>query len=59
MSKEDRLYLRNLIRELLRGYVEVPPDNVIDMILDDLWIEFEVIYANNARRPVSGNRDGK
>jgi len=43
MTKEDRLYLRNLIRELLRGYVEMPPDNVIDMIIDDLWIEFEAI----------------
>lgn len=55
MSKEDRLYLRNVVRELLRGYVEVPPDTVIDMILDDLWIEFEVMYANDTRRPVSGN----
>lgn len=55
MSKEDREYLRLLIREELRGWVEIPPDSVLNKIIEQLWAEFEVIYANDARRPVSGD----
>jgi hypothetical protein len=43
MSKEDIEYLMLLIRERLRGWVEIPPDKVIREIIDDLWAEFEVI----------------
>lgn len=43
MDKEDREYLKLLIRERLRGWVEIPPDNVINNIINDLWDEFRVI----------------
>lgn len=43
MSKEDREYIRTLIRERLRGIVEIPPDNILNEIIADLWDEFLVI----------------
>jgi hypothetical protein len=43
MDKEDREYLRNLIRERLRGWVEIPPDTVLNEIIADMWDEFKVI----------------
>lgn len=43
MSKEDIQYLITLIQMRLRGWVEVPPDNVIRQIIDDMWEEFGVI----------------
>jgi hypothetical protein len=43
MDKEDREYLRLLIRERLRGIVEIPPDNILNEIIKDLWDEFLVI----------------
>ena len=45
MDKEDRLYMRNLIQERLRGWVEIPPDRILDEIIDDLWDEFEIIQS--------------
>lgn len=57
MSKEDREYLKLLIRERLRGWVEIPPDKIINEIIDDLWVEFEVIYGDHTRRTVSGSSD--
>lgn len=43
MDKEDREYLMLLVRERLRGWVEIPPDNIIKEIIYDLWEEFRVI----------------
>lgn len=43
MDKEDREYLMSLVRERLRGWVEIPSDNVIKEIVYDLWDEIQVI----------------
>ena len=64
MDKEDREYLMLLVRERIRGWCEIPPDNVIKEILYDLWEEFKVIqdrsrYANHTRRAVSSGCDGR
>lgn len=47
MSKEDREYIRTLIRERLRGIVEIPPDNILNEIIADLWDEFLVIQTRD------------
>lgn len=49
MDKEDREYLMLLVRERLRGWVELPPDNVIKEIIYDLWEEFQVIVDRQKR----------
>ncbi len=43
MDKEDRAYLMQLIRERLRGWIEIPPDKVLKEIVYDMWDEIRII----------------
>lgn len=43
MDKEDMEYLMLLVRERLRGWVELPPDQVIKEIIYDIRDELKVI----------------
>lgn len=43
MDKEDMEYLMLLVRERLRGWVEIPPDHVIKAIIYDIKEELGVI----------------
>lgn len=43
MDKEDIEYLMLLVRERLRGWVEIPPDHVIKEIIYEIRDELRVI----------------